>query len=74
MRRPRDWRRVYQLAAAERDLRRRNELCEQARRLIQDRSLELADGDSGSNCSDPAEINELDRALRGLWILQNRDS
>ncbi len=73
MRRPRDWRRVYKLVAAENDPRRRDELCEQARRLIQDRSLELADGDSGSKRSDPAEINELDRALRGLWILQNRD-
>lgn len=74
MRRPRDWRQVYKFAVAENDRRRRDELCEQARRLIQDRSLELANGDSGSDRSDPAEIHELDQALRGLWILQNRDS
>ena len=74
MHRPRDWRRAYKLAVAQNDLRRRDELCEQVRRLIQDRSLELANGDSGSNRSDPAEINELDQALRDLWILQNKDS
>ena len=63
-----DWRRLYSLAQSEKDPRKRNELCEQARRLIQDRSIALAE----ANARDPAEDDELNAALRELWKLQQQ--
>jgi hypothetical protein len=59
---------VYQLAVSEKDPRKQHELCHDARRLIQDRSLELAE----AKAPDPAEDNALNEALRELWKLQNR--
>jgi len=66
-----DWKLIYQLAKSEKDPQRRSELCERARRLIQDRSLQMADGETGHEFN-PMEENELNQALRDLWILQSR--
>ena len=63
-----NWRPLYQLARSEKDPRKQQELCDRARRLIQERSLELAE----DKIPDPAEENALNDALRELWKLQNR--
>ena len=69
---PCDWKRVFELAHSEEDAPRRNDFCEQARRLIHDRSLELAEEKLNHHIDSTAEENALDQALRDLWILQNQ--
>jgi hypothetical protein len=65
-----DWQRAYLLAKSETDADRRNELCDRARRLIQDRSLELASS-SAEQQQKQDEEDQLNKALRELWMLQN---
>jgi hypothetical protein len=65
--RPSDWRRLYDLAQSEEDASTQSKLCDQARRLIQDRSIESAE----ANACNAAEEDELNAALRELWKLQN---
>ena len=63
-----DWKRVYGSAQSEKDPQKQKALCEQARRLIQDRSIALAE----ANARNAVEEDELNAALRELWKLQNR--
>jgi hypothetical protein len=64
------WRQLYDLANQEIDPERQRQLCAQARRLIQDRLLQLR----ASSAEDP-ETGTLERALRELWnIDRNADS
>lgn len=65
---PNGWRRLCELARLEKDARKQKDLCEQARRLIQQRSITLAE----ANARNAAEDDELNVALRELWKLQNR--
>ena len=65
---PSDWRRLYGVAQSEKDAQKQRDLCEQVRRLIQDRSIALAE----ANARNAAEEDELNAALRELWKLQNR--
>jgi hypothetical protein len=60
------WRKIYALAQEAPDPARRRELCAQARRLIQDRQLQLAT----SSRIDEHEVAELEAALRALWELE----
>ena len=63
------WRRLYELAEQERDPDKKLEFCAEARRLIQDELLKL--GSSKKN----GHIREnLERALRKLWALENDPS
>ena len=67
-----DWKQLFQLAHSEKDAAQRNILCEQARRLINDRSLELAEKKLQGHIDSTAEENALHQALRDLWMLQNQ--
>lgn len=64
-----NWREVYALARQEKDPVRLPEICARARRLIQDRQLELA---TFSRIHDD-EITELEAALRHLWIMEKKN-
>jgi hypothetical protein len=61
-----NWREVYAAARQEKDPARIPEICARARRLIQDRQLQLA---TFSRIHDH-EITELEAALRELWIME----
>jgi hypothetical protein len=63
------WREVYSLARQEKDPARIPEICARARRLIQNRQLELA---TFSRIHDD-EITELEAALRELWIMEDKN-
>jgi hypothetical protein len=65
----RNWREVYALARKEKDPARIPEICARARRLIQNRQLELA---TFSRIHDD-EITELEAALRELWIMEDKN-
>jgi len=56
-----DWKSVYQTAIGERDPTKVPELCEKARRAINDRILEL-----GTQSADTLERRELEEFLRRL--------
>jgi hypothetical protein len=64
-----NWREVYALARQEKDPARIPEICARARRLIQNRQLELA----SSSRSHDDEITELEAALRELWIMEDKN-
>ena len=64
---PNGWRRLFELAQLEKDAQKQKDLCEQARRLIQQRSIALAE----AHARDAAEDDEMNAALRELWKLQN---
>ena len=64
----RNWREVYALARQEKDPARLPEICARARRLIQDRQLELS---TFSRIHDE-EITELEAALRELWVMDQK--
>jgi hypothetical protein len=64
----RNWREVYALARQEKDPARIAEICAHARRLIQDRQLELA---TFGHIHDE-EITELEAALRELWVTEQK--
>ena len=63
-----NWREVYALARQEKDPARIPELCARARRLIQNRQLELA---TFSRIHD-YEIAELEAALRDVWVIEQK--
>lgn len=63
-----DWKRLYRLVQSEKDPQKQKDLCERARRLIQERSIALAE----SNLRNAAEEDDLRAALRELWKLQNQ--
>jgi hypothetical protein len=62
------WREVYALAQQEKNPARRQEICRHARRVIQDRQLQLA---TFSRLHDD-EIAELEAALRHLWEIEEK--
>lgn len=62
-----DWRRWYALAQCESQPEKQKHLLEQARRLMQQRSVDMA----ADNACNAAEDEELNAALRELWKLQN---
>lgn len=64
-----NWREVFARARQERDPARTPEVCARARRLIQNRQLELA---TFSRIHDE-EIAELEAALRQLWMMENKN-
>jgi hypothetical protein len=64
---PNGWRQLFELAQLEKDAQKQKDLCEQARRLIQQRSIALAE----AHARDAAEDDEMNAALRELWKLQN---
>lgn len=59
------WREVFQAARREVDPARKLELWLQCRRLIQDRQMEIANGDEHA-----AEKKILEEALRNVWTLE----
>jgi len=63
-----DWREVYALARQEKDPARIPEICARARRIIQNRQLELA---TFSRIHDD-EVAELDAALRDVWVIEQK--
>ena len=63
-----NWREVYALARQEKDPARILEICARARRLIQNRQLELA---TFSRIHDD-EVAELDAALRDVWVIEQK--
>jgi hypothetical protein len=63
-----NWRDAYALARQEKDPARIPELCARARRLIQDRQLQLA---TFGHIHDE-EITELEAALRELWVMEQK--
>ncbi|HVO82510.1 MAG TPA: hypothetical protein VMT28_17405 [Terriglobales bacterium] len=60
-----DWRKVYGLARVELDPARQHDLCQQARRLMQRRLVELASTDGNGE-----EQSELEEALRALFVIE----
>jgi hypothetical protein len=62
------WREVYALARQEKDPARIPEICARARRLIQNRQLELAT----FNRIHDDEIAELEAALRDVWAIEQK--
>ena len=67
---PNGWRRLFQLAQSEKDPVKQKELCKQARRVIQQRSIAWGE----AHARDAAEEDEMNAALRELWKLENLDS
>ena len=63
-----NWREVYAHARQEKDPARIPEICARARRLIQNRQLELA---TFSRIHDD-EIAELEAALRDVWVIEQK--
>jgi hypothetical protein len=63
-----NWREADALARQEKDPAQIPEICARARRLIQNRQLELA---TFSHMHDD-EITELEAALRELWVMEQR--
>jgi hypothetical protein len=63
------WRRQYELAEQERDPVKKREFCAEARRLIHDELLKL-----GSAKRNGRIRENLERALRKLWALENDPS
>ncbi len=63
-----DWREAYELARQEKDPARIPEMCARARSLIQDRQIVLA---TFRHIHDE-EINELEAALRELWVIEQK--
>jgi len=63
-----NWREVYALARQEKDPVRIPEICASARRLIQNRPLELAT----FNRIHDDEIAEVEAALRDLWVIEQK--
>jgi hypothetical protein len=63
------WREAYALARQEKDPARITEMCARARRIIQDRELQLA---TFGHIHDE-EITELQAALRELWELEEKN-
>jgi hypothetical protein len=67
---PKNWREAYALARRqEKDPARIPEICARARRLIQNRQLQLA---TFSHMHDD-EITELEAALRELWVMEQKN-
>jgi hypothetical protein len=62
-----DWRIFYEAAKHETDPARLTEICAKARRLIQDRELDLA-AEPGNH---EEELETLREALRTLWTLEH---
>jgi hypothetical protein len=62
------WREAYPRARQEKDPARIPEMCARARRLIQDRELQLA---TFRHIHDE-EITELQAALRELWVIEQK--
>jgi hypothetical protein len=60
------WRRQYELAEQERDPVKKREFCFEARRLIQDELLKLGSAKKNGHIRE-----NLERALRKLWALEN---
>jgi hypothetical protein len=63
-----NWREADALARQEKDPAQIPEICARARRLIQNRQLELA---TFSHMHDD-EITELEAALRELWVMEQK--
>lgn len=59
------WRAAYEAVRRELNPARQLELCETARRQMQERLLDLA-----TSQGDPIEQNALEEALRDLWTLE----
>lgn len=68
--RTRDWQQLFQLARSEKDHLKKNALCELARLLIHDRSLELAEAKMHHQVDSTAENNALDQASRSLGFTE----
>lgn len=64
-----NWREVYALARQEKDPARIPEICARARRLIQERQIQLA---TFSRIHDD-EIGELEAALRHVWEIGEKN-
>ncbi|HET7209809.1 MAG TPA: hypothetical protein VFI95_24770 [Terriglobales bacterium] len=62
-----DWQQTWRMAQRETNRKRLVELCEQARRLLFHRDIELA-----AEASESGEREQLVQALRDLWILEHR--
>jgi hypothetical protein len=62
------WREAYALARQEKDPARIPEMCARARRLIQDRELQL----STFGHMHDEEITALEAALRELWVIEQK--
>ncbi len=62
-----DWKSVYESIQQEESLALRLKLCQKARRLMQQRTLELAALGGG-----PDEESAIDEALRELWVLEEK--
>jgi hypothetical protein len=60
-----EWQKAYAAAFAEQDAKKRTELCENARRLILDKQIELA---GTKSTPDPS----LEEALQKIWLLQEQ--
>ena len=65
----RNWRELYALARQEKDPARIPDICARARRAIQERQIQLA---SFSRIHDD-EIEELDTALRDVWVIEEKN-
>jgi hypothetical protein len=62
------WQELLKLARSEKNRERRNDLCQRARRLVQDVSLESASNGGETNKHVEEKLN---KALRDLWVIQN---
>jgi hypothetical protein len=60
---PKDWKEVYEAVQLVLDPAKQLQLCQEARRLIQRRMVELAQGPG-----EKGEQEALEEALRNLWI------
>jgi len=65
--RSRDWKTIYESITQETSLAAQLKLCRKARKLMQERTLELA-----AAGGDPAEEASIDEALRDLWVLEEK--
>jgi hypothetical protein len=62
---PKDWLRVYEALRQELDPAKQLEICQNARKAIQDRLLAL-----GSGRRHRGEREALEQALRAIWVLE----
>jgi hypothetical protein len=65
--RSRDWKIAFGSIAQETSLAAQLKLCRKTRKLLQERTLELA-----ASGGDPAEEAAIDEALRDLWVLEEK--
>jgi hypothetical protein len=62
---PRHWRRIYERAKLATSPQEKRKLCQQARRLMQRRLVEI-----GAGAADAKEQAAIEAALRDLWLME----